>query len=478
MGNGHGGLQPCSYDAPQAIDGQDEIRSRHASSSTSPLSADADLAPQAWSELLHSLEDDAVRTAFVGSEVLPSDLRAEHRDLLRVVLERSDSSLESVTIGNVTSETARLLTEALQSARKLHELKFTGVRADDALAKLLGALLRPVWVKGPSLRCLIIANQCRNLLTDRGAVAIAQALEENTCLQTLVLFGTQMGDGAAKAITAALDKNTQLQVLSFYGKALSSKGISTFARWIKAGSFLLNELVIGGSEFVDDDGQALVRAVARRKNEDFALPLKRFGLLNVHLGDGLVPALVDLVSCGLAEVSVLAGKLSDQGVETIARCAFGLRSGTALFAAGDVPAETAHMQNLGSLQSLRLATQSAGNAGLKSISEAWLEGQPPTSCEMAFGSASAQMCEEMTKEINSSDASKTAPTLRSAAFSTPTRGSNELQRSNTEGSDWLWVGCGDVARKRRLIVTCDVPKYLEEVLFPRLMLRDPRSIAM
>jgi len=143
-------------------------------------------------------------------------------------------------------------------------------------------------MKDPVLRCLVIANRCRNQLTDKGATTIAEVLEANTCLQTLVLFGTLMGDGAVKAITAAMERNNQLRVLVFYGKAISSRGISTFARWIKAGRLpVLEELVIGGSEFSDEDAQGLMQSISRRKKTQLVddvhapCPLLRFRLIEL-----------------------------------------------------------------------------------------------------------------------------------------------------------------------------------------------------
>lgn len=282
---------------------------------------------------------------------------------------------------------------------------------------------------------------------------------------------------------------SQLQVLVFYGKALSGKGTVAFGKGIKATNFGLKELVIGGSEFTDEDAQALVRDVVDRKNVDTSLSLQSFGLLNVNLGDASVPAFSALATCGLAEVSILAGGLSDEGAVYVARKAFALRHAQHNSDAEEELPFPSLYEEREPLQVFRLATSFAGNSAIKAISEAWLEGNAPGSCELAFGSATAEVCEEKMKEINASDALERACALRSAASSSTAQppatggginpGHLGLEPAET-GCGWLWNGPTRMrgedddalqTTKMRMLMTSDIPSYLEEVLFPRLMLR-------
>jgi len=278
------------------------------------------------------------------------------------------------------------------------------------------------------------------------------------------------------------EQNRTLQVLVFYGKALTGRGIASFVRCIKdSPSLPLSELVIGGSEFADDDAQALAHAVASRKETAADMLLQRFALLNVNLGDASVYGLADLVMSGLTEVTILAGKLTDEGAAILARSALGLVVPSSASEEEVVPTKTA----TGKLQSFCLATSAAGNVGLTAFSSAWDGGAALPICELAFGSSTSKTCEELMLKVNSSDypvqaSGLSAHSLRCAASSN-TSTDARLAKSNSPGScGWLLqrndanleaAASGSQPLARRLSVTCDLPKYLEEVLFSRLMLR-------
>jgi len=228
------------------------------------------------------------------------------------------------------------------------------------------------------------------------------------------------------------------------------------------------------------------------------------GLLNYNLGDGLVPSLCTLVTCGLAEVSILAGRLSDKGATIVARCARNGQS-SAIEDVDDHRALPESVHRVERLQVLRLASGAAGNVGLDAISEAWLEGKEAPCVELAFGSASIQVCEDVMRHVNDSAAAMSASTLRSAASSSapahpsvrntavhPTINASDESPTRSAGAaggcgcgfqapvSSIGASCADgeapgrALKQRRFNATCDVPRYLEDVLFPRLMLRDVR----
>merc|ERR1712080_209756 len=157
------------------------------------------------------------------------------------------------------------------------------------------------------------------------------------------------------------------------------------------------------------------------------------------------------------------------GAILLIRSALGQRNGT-----DELPAESTPLRpNNKNSCTLRLATNAAGNAGLKFISEAWREDNHLAFCELAFGLASAQVCENAMEQINASADATAASALRSAAPSSIATEPIETTRS-TPPESCAWIGLCDSEEqepKVRLCATPNFPRYLEEVLFPRLMLR-------
>merc|ERR1719422_1136677 len=125
-----------------------------------------DIEAQVWAKSLATAKCTMTGGLLLGSLEVPPELNSSHRDLLRLALV-SNKALRSLTVGDVSSSAARLLAEAAAQAAgpSLVEVKFIGTRADDALARVLGMLLRPVWAAGsPALLHLTIAHPRRNLL--------------------------------------------------------------------------------------------------------------------------------------------------------------------------------------------------------------------------------------------------------------------------------------------------------------------------
>eukprot|EP00927_Polykrikos_kofoidii_P056432 TRINITY_DN50546_c0_g1_i2.p1 TRINITY_DN50546_c0_g1~~TRINITY_DN50546_c0_g1_i2.p1 ORF type:complete len:542 (+),score=80.03 TRINITY_DN50546_c0_g1_i2:65-1627(+) len=369
---------------------------------------------KAWAQILAWLECGPSGCLQLGAEDVPHDLGPGHRDLIHQALDRN-KSIRCLTIGDVSSQCARLFGESLQGLTHVTEIKFTGTRADDALAKLLGVLLMPVWVTTSVLRALVIANSRRNMLTDRGGIAIARALEENTSLQTLVLFGTLLGDGAATALTAALEHNKTMTVLVFYGKALSGSGITAFADFFRRGSCpMLKEFAVGGTEFRDRSAQVLTQAVAARRksmrDRGSGTPrsgggLQKFGLLSAVLGDESVAAVHHVLHTGLVELSLLLGKLTDAGVVALVEA---IRHPPA-DAIGEAP------------RGLALASASAGDSGLAAFEVLFKQGAAASigAVELAFGSATSQAAASILLTSQSTSSTPRTPRTQTAQTSAP-----------------------------------------------------------
>jgi len=385
-------------------------------------------------QAISSADRDASGSIVLAQDDLPMDLNLFTRNTMRTALEAS-RSMSSLTITDVNPTGTRRLLELLQGCTHIKEVKFMAAHADDALAKLLGVLLRPVWTSGPSLQSIIIANKRKNLLTDSGAIAIAQALNESASLRTLVLFGTRMGDDGAFALISALKRNTTLQTLVYNGKALSGRGVRAFAKWVKAGNIFLKELIIGGSEFCDEDAECLAKAVVSRRHFDIGVRLCNFGLLNFYLGDSCADAISELLSCGLLEFSLFAGNLSDEGVAQIAR-----------------PLSTGSSIVKVRLNALRIASSRAGDLGLQALEKEFALENPSDVLELAFGEASKDACSKFAAKLRS--LSRPASSERNASASSD---------SNCHSFH------------NNIFVTSALPEYLEDVLFTQLMQRAPAT---
>eukprot|EP00929_Paragymnodinium_shiwhaense_P113211 TRINITY_DN81474_c0_g1_i1.p1 TRINITY_DN81474_c0_g1~~TRINITY_DN81474_c0_g1_i1.p1 ORF type:complete len:440 (-),score=109.03 TRINITY_DN81474_c0_g1_i1:176-1495(-) len=407
-------------------------KARGADVVASPIHGASDSLPEgrAWAESLARLDCGVAGCLHLEGEDVPLDLGRAHLDVLHMAFERN-RTLRSLTLGDLSSDTAKLIAEALQGTVHVAELRLLGRQVNDAVAKLLGIMLRPVWINPPCLTCLVVAHPRRNMLSDKGGVAIAEALEENRSLRTLALFGTQLGDATASALAKSLKRNATLESLAVYGKAMTGDGLDQFAQMLHDGLGVnLQELVVGGTYFGEVEVQAISEAVAGRRQSrpvssaagpQKTAPLAKFGLLNAMLGDECLPAFQMLVRQGFLELRLLAGQLSDAAILELSA---GLR-----FAGAQAPRQ------------ISIASACAGDASLASFRGFLAEAAGVEEVELAFGNASPEGVAAI-------------PALAS-------KGAVELKDETKE------------ARKRtaRLAATNQFADYLEEVLFPRLMLR-------
>merc|ERR1740129_510595 len=286
-----------------------------------------------------------------------------------------------------------------------------------------------------------------NLLTDAGGIPLVQALEENSHLRHLVLFGTLLGDGTAWAASAALQHNTTLETFIFYGKQLSHRGIGAFSRLAREGAARLQEFVVGGTDFRDEDTAELAHAVisgctlrAESSTGEGAakVPLRKFGILNALLGDESARAAAELLFAhGLEEVSLAFGKATDDGAVVLGRALAGLAQ-----AELGARTEDSTMQP-SSLRFLRVACGSSGDMAIAAFESAWTkQGMPLELLDIAFGSASAEACAKL-------NACSVASGASSSSSAPPPR--------------------------RRVAAINNFGTYLDEVMFPQLFMRSDES---
>ena len=99
-----------------------------------------------------------------------------------------------------------------------------------------------------------------NKISDKGATALAQALEGNTTLQKLYLYNNQISDKGATALAQALEGNTTLRVLWLSDNQISDKGATALAQALE-GNTTLQELYLGNNQISDEGATALAQAL-------------------------------------------------------------------------------------------------------------------------------------------------------------------------------------------------------------------------
>lgn len=192
----------------------------------------------------------------------------------------------------------------------------------------------------------------------------------------------------------------------------------------------LTEFGLGGTDFADNESSDLLKAITFRRRSDSEFPLRKFALLNAILGHSSVDVLSDFLSCGLTHVTLLAGQLSDLAAASVAK----------------------ELSDRAPLRCLTILSSLAGNTGLAAFSDAWARGAPLQRLELAFGAASAQICQDKSGQVND---------LRSSG----------KQEALGVPSPPIVSGDNMETQGREFYCTDKMVGFLEEVVFPRLLLR-------
>ncbi|RUS28106.1 hypothetical protein BC938DRAFT_482311, partial [Jimgerdemannia flammicorona] len=128
---------------------------------------------------------------------------------------------------------ASALAEALKTNTKLQKLDIYGNRIGEKGMNTLAEALK----MNTTLQKL---NLELNSIDDLGASAIAEALKMNTRLQNLNLENNRIEDKGASVLSEALKVNTALQNLNLKGNRIDDKGASALAEALKMNTTLQN----------------------------------------------------------------------------------------------------------------------------------------------------------------------------------------------------------------------------------------------
>jgi len=150
----------------------------------------------------------------------------------------------------------------LSTHKKLKSLAF----ASNFISARGAGELVPLFEKHSThyLPALLKFNISSNLLSDRGACAIAYAFEANTTVLQLYLDNNHITDVGAQALADTLKINTTLQELGLLRNSIADKGAQALAKALETNT-TLQELKLSGNSITDKVAQDIAQALERNK---------------------------------------------------------------------------------------------------------------------------------------------------------------------------------------------------------------------
>jgi Ran GTPase-activating protein (RanGAP) involved in mRNA processing and transport len=205
---------------------------------------------------------------------------------------------------NLSSDTARILGDALRSNNTLHSLDLRnsglGAEAIKAIAEGLRA--------NDSIRSVDLFGNSIGL----GAEKLAQALLTNTRMESITLSSCEIGDEGLVHISRALLRNTSLRTLLLRNNGFTASGMNELAVCL-AENGTLSLLDLGDNKIGDEGAESLSQGLVG----NFAL--KKLVVRKTDIGDDGVEALaVVLPNTGIEVLDLRANKVGDQGAAALA----------------------------------------------------------------------------------------------------------------------------------------------------------------
>eukprot|EP00812_Abedinium_dasypus_P014932 NODE_84_length_2185_cov_250.991080.p1 GENE.NODE_84_length_2185_cov_250.991080~~NODE_84_length_2185_cov_250.991080.p1 ORF type:complete len:675 (+),score=255.98 NODE_84_length_2185_cov_250.991080:3-2027(+) len=150
-------------------------------------------------------------------------------------------------------------------------------------------------------------------IDNRGAKALAEALQTNKTLTHLWLGGNQIGNDGAKALAEALRTNNALRTLSLYGNQIGNDGAEALADALTTNNTLVY-LDLESNRIFNDGAKALAEAL--RTNDT----LNMLNLDSNHIGNDGAKALAEALQTNstLTHLSLLENQIGNDGAKALA----------------------------------------------------------------------------------------------------------------------------------------------------------------
>jgi Ran GTPase-activating protein (RanGAP) involved in mRNA processing and transport len=151
---------------------------------------------------------------------MPGEESCDH--FSRIIGHTSSLRHLSLKYHSITDLGSRLIAQNLNRADAMVSLNLECNRIGVAGAEALASYLIGQARNGkPSLEALYLSH---NMISDQGAIALAEAIQENKNLKCLTLKTNSVKTEGLSALSFAIQKNNTLEYLSIFGNEFSSKG--------------------------------------------------------------------------------------------------------------------------------------------------------------------------------------------------------------------------------------------------------------
>ncbi|XP_062036618.1 NLR family CARD domain-containing protein 3 [Lepus europaeus] len=249
-------------------------------------------------ELAHSVQEAMERGALAGLSS-PS-----HGAALAYLLQVSDACAQEANLSLCLSQ--GVLQSLLPQLLYCESLRLDNNQFQDPVMELLGSMLSG---KDCRIQKMSLAE---NLISNKGAKALARSLLVNRSLTALDLRSNSIGSQGAKALADALKINRTLTSLSLQGNAIRDDGARSVAEAL-ASNRTLSVLHLQKNSIGPAGAQRMADALKQNRS------LKELVFSSNSIGDGGAKALAEAlkVNQGLESLDLQSNSISDVGVAAL-----------------------------------------------------------------------------------------------------------------------------------------------------------------
>jgi Ran GTPase-activating protein (RanGAP) involved in mRNA processing and transport len=151
-------------------------------------------------------------------------------------------------------------------------------------------------------------------MTDKGIIALANAVKDHPCLSELYIDNNKIGRVGAKFLGECFKQNMTIQTISMSGNSMGSRGAAALAEALRDSHIRINHLELASNDIGPKGGAALAVAIAANSS------LKYLDLSHNDLGDrgiaGFGPALSTNTSIEYLNIS--NNDITDTGAVALA----------------------------------------------------------------------------------------------------------------------------------------------------------------